>query len=298
MKKSLPPLNWLRTFASAARHLSFTRAALELNLTQAAVSQQIKSLEIKLATPLFKRLPKSLELTEAGLAYLPAVQEAIERLAAATDELFGAQQQKPLSLKVSLVFLLHWLAARLPAFRRLHPDIGLHLTSTIWTEDAPLQTDIEIRHGQGKWPGLKAQRLTWDVLLPVCAPALASAEKPLNSPQDLTQHELLHVLGYEEGWGFWLKKVGASEVDASSGMQFDTLLAALCMAEQGQGVALARSSLVQQMLQEGRLIAPLSQQLATEEAFWLVYSPHSEGLPQVAAFIDWLSAEALAARHK
>lgn len=295
MKQSLPPLNWLRAFESAARHLNFTHAAEELSLTQAAVSQQVKGLEMKLGAALFKRLPRGLELSEAGQAYLPAVHEAIERLAAATDEIFGQGHRKVLTVRVNLVFFIHWLARRLPEFRQQHPEINLHITSNIWVGDTDVEADLEIRHGQGKWAGLKADRLTWDALVPVCSPSLATELKPLNTPEDLARHELLHVLGYEEGWGYWLKKAGAECVDSSQGLQFDTLISALRMAELGQGVALARSSLVEHMLAQGALIAPFEQRFTTQEAFYLVYSPLATANPQALAFITWLVSQAQAA---
>lgn len=294
MKRSLPPLNWLRAFESSARHLNFTHAAEELNLTQAAVSQQVKGLEVKLGAALFKRLPRGLELSEAGQAYLPAVHEAIERLSAATDEIFGQGHRKVLTVHVNLVFFIHWLAKRLPEFRRLHPDINLRITSTIWVVDTDGEADLEIRRGQGKWPGLKADRLTWDALVPVCSPSLAAGAKPLNTPEDLVHHELLHVLGYEEGWGYWLKKAGADRVDSSQGLQFDTLISALSMAELGQGVVLARSSLVEHMLDESTLCAPFEQRFTTDEAFYLVYSPLATAKPQAAAFVAWLVSQAQA----
>ena len=130
--------------------------------------------------------------------------------------------------------------------------------------------------------------------MPVCSPSLASEVKPLNTPEDLAQHELLHVLGYEEGWGYWLKKAGANRIDSSQGLQFDTLISALRMAELGQGVALARSSLVEHMLAQGTLIAPFEQRISTQEAFYLVYSPLVTANPQAAAFIAWLVAQAQA----
>jgi LysR family transcriptional regulator, glycine cleavage system transcriptional activator len=299
MKKRLPPLNWLRAFESSARHLSFTHAATELNLTQAAVSQQIKGLESQLGAALFRRLPRGLELSEAGLAYLPVVHEAVERLAAATDEIFGQGHRRALTVRVSLVFFTHWLAMRLPDFRARHPEVNLRVTSNIWAGDmgaTDVEADMEIRHGHGKWTGLKAERLTWDTLMPVCAPWLPSKKVPLASPKDLDHHELLHVLGYEEGWGYWLKKAGRGQVDASRGMQFDTLISALRMAELGQGVALARSSLVQSMLEAGQLIAPLKAQFTTSEAFYLVYFPHSIVSADAAAFSTWLTAQAQTAR--
>ena len=293
--KRLPPLNWLRAFESSARHLSFTHAANELNLTQAAVSQQVKGLESQLGAALFRRLPRGIEMTEAGLAYLPVVHEAIERLAIATDEIFGQVNLRVLTVRVSLVFYTQWLASRMPEFRRLRPDINLRITRNIWGGDScvtDVEADLEIRHGHGKWAGLRAERLTYDKLVPVCSPNLPSASQPLERPRDLAGHELLHVLGYEEGWGYWLRKAGAAKVDSSRGIYFDTLISALKAAELGQGVALARSSLVEQMLANGQLIAPLLPHLPTQEAFWLVYSPHVIVNPNAKAFVDWLIAAA------
>ncbi|MDE1182587.1 transcriptional regulator GcvA [Paraburkholderia sp.] len=290
--KQLPPLNWLRAFESSARHLNFTHAATELNLTQAAVSQQVKGLEAQLGAALFKRLPRGIELTEAGLAYLPVVHQAIERLAAATAEIFGQGHKRLLTVRVSLVFYTQWLATRLPEFRRRHPDVNLRITSNIWGGDSSVtdsEADLEIRYGHGEWSGLRVERLTWDTLLPVCSPTLPLSDAPLSSPRDLAHYELLHVLGYEEGWGYWLKKAGAPKVDSSKGMQFDTLISALKAAELGQGVALARSSLVEHMLEGGQLIAPLLPHLPTQEAFHLVYEPHSLVNPQCAAFVVWLT---------
>ncbi|MCP3705658.1 LysR substrate-binding domain-containing protein [Paraburkholderia sp. CNPSo 3274] len=143
---------------------------------------------------------------------------------------------------------------------------------------------------------MRAERLTWDKLLPVCAPGLPSRKAPLSSAKHLIHHELLHVLGYEEGWGYWLKKAGATKVDSSKGMQFDTLISALKAAELGQGVALARSSLVERMLASGHLIAPLKRYLPTQEAFYLTYSPHQIVNPNAAAFATWLTSTARDAR--
>lgn len=291
MKKRLPPLNWLRAFEASARLLNFTHAAQELNLTQAAISQQLKALESQLGAALFKRLPRGLELTEAGMSYFPVVREAVERLAAATDEIFGQGHRSALIVRTSLVFFTHWLAMRLPKFRELHPQVNLRIASNIWVDDSESDADLEIRYGQGRWPGMKAERLTWDTLVPVCSPSLPTAEKPLQRPLDLARHELLHVLGYEEGWGYWLKKNRSDSVDSSQGLQFDTLISALEVAELGQGVALARSSLVHHLLESGRLIAPFASPVTTKEAFYLVYAPHSLVNPDAAAFAEWLNAE-------
>jgi LysR family glycine cleavage system transcriptional activator len=136
-----------------------------------------------------------------------------------------------------------------------------------------------------------AQRLTWDSLFPVCAPALL-ARLPLQVPDDLARHQLLHVLGYEEGWGYWLERAGARGVDSSRGMQFDTLISTLRMAELGQGVALARSSMVADMLTDGRLVEPFEQRIEASESFYLVRGADAEQHPDALKFSTWLVEQA------
>ncbi|WP_339515273.1 transcriptional regulator GcvA [Pseudomonas sp. RL_15y_Pfl2_60] len=292
VKKRLPPLNWLRAFEASARHLNFTQAAAELNLTQAAISQQVKGLESQFGVRLFKRLPRGLELTEAGQAYMPAVHEAVERLAAATDELFGQGRKRLLTVRANLVFFTNWLAPRLYRFRALHPDISLRFTSNIWLDERAKDADMDIRYGQGVWPGLKVRRLTWDELIPVCSPALCNGAQPPCSPNELGDYTMLHVIGYEEGWGYWLNQTGFRHIDASQGMQFDTLITALEMATQGHGLALGRTSLVAGLIATGRLVAPFEQRVATNEAFYLTCQDHDYLSPQALAFWSWLEQEA------
>ncbi len=306
MKKRLPPLNWLRSFEASARLLNFTQAANELHMTQAAISQQVKGLESQLGTALFRRLPRGLELTEAGQAYLPAVHEAVERLSAATDEIFGQGRTELLTIRANLVFFTRWLSPRLHKFRQLHPEIGLKFTSNIWMEEQKHDADFEIRYGHGIWPGLKTDRLTWDELFPVCSPDLLKAGPALADSDDesvthapkaqiaklLTEHPLLHVIGYEEGWGFWLKKAGLSDVEMSQSFQFDTLISALDMAVHGQGVALGRTSLVADLLESGQLVAPFEQRLPTAEAFHLTRREHGYIHPNAEIFREWIISEA------
>lgn len=292
MKKKLPPLNWLRSFEASARYLNFTQAASELNLTQAAVSQQVKGLEHQLGSALFKRLPRGLELTDAGLAYLPVVHEAIERLAVATDEIFGQGKAQALTVKVNLIFFTTWLAPKLHQFRELHPEICLRFTSNIWNDaEIKKDSDMEIRYGQGNWSGLKSHRLTWDTLIPVCSPELINQSLP-QSPEDLAQHCLLHVLGYEEGWGYWLSQVGHGNLESADNMQFDTLIMALEVAKQGLGIALGRSSLVDKMVEDGELVAPFDLEVDTTEGFYLSYPPHQYLQPHAETFLNWMLEEA------
>ncbi len=293
MKKRLPPLNWLRSFEAAARHLSFTHASQELHITQAAISQQIKGLESQLGTTLFVRLPRGLELTEAGAAYLPVVHEAIEKLSEITEELFGQGRSKLLNVRVNLVFFIHWLAPRLQAFSDSHPNINLRITSNIWVNnrESASNFDVEVTHGNGKWAHLDARRLTWDVLYPVCSPEFAATLAAEFSPSDLLKQKLIHVIGYEDGWGHWFTRMGLPYAEFDRGSQFDTLVNALEVAVHHGGIALGRSSLVEKYLNEGKLVRLFDTKVSTQEAFYLVSSKSKILHPDAQTFIDWLLVE-------
>ena len=296
MKKRLPPLNWLRAFEASARHLNFTQAAAELHMTQAAISQQIKGLEAQLGTSLFKRLPRGLKLTDAGQSYIPGVRESIERLAMITDEVFGKERSRTLTVKVNLVFFNTWLAPRLSSFREQHPEIGLRFTSNIWIGDADKDADVEIRYGKGIWPGYTSNQLTWDELFPVCSPELVggevSPEDPPTKPRQLSDHTLLHVMGYEEGWAFWLNQFGYYSIDPSQGIHFDSSITTMEMAALGHGIMLGRTSLVTNMVDSERLVAPFDESIASSENFFLATPVNQHIHPHVEAFRYWLISQA------
>ncbi|MFZ1727039.1 MAG: transcriptional regulator GcvA [Albidovulum sp.] len=293
MGQKLPPLVWLRAFESAARHLSFTHAAGELNLTQAAISKQVKLLEHYLREPLFQRKPRSLVLTKVGAAYLPKVRDAFERLAAGTQEVFGNRRSEVLTLRAAAGFSVNWIAPRLPRFFEQHPKTPIRIVSSIWNEEFDKERfDLDIRYGNGRWPGFASYRLTWESLEPLCAPALATGHNKLKSPDNLANHRLLHVMGYEEGWAVWLDFVGARSVDAGQGIQVDTSLLALEIAATGAGVALGRTSLIGPELASGRLVRPFAQSLPIKEAFHLVEPDDGASHPDAHTLRDWLLAEA------
>ncbi len=261
MARRLPHLTWLRAFEASARHLSFTSAAVELNLTQAAISKQVKLLEQYLREPLFERKPRSLVLTKIGAAYLPKVRDSFERLAAGTEEVFGNRRSEVLTVRAPVGYSVNWIAPRLRSFFDAYPGIGV-------------------------------QRLTWEVIEPVCAPQLLSGERPIREPSDLKDHCLLHVLGYEEGWGAWLRHVGAKDVNAGQGLQFDTSLLAFEYAATGGGVALARSSMSGPELESGRLIRPFDTAFPIDEAFYLIAPSDGQEHPDAGAFRTWLVDQA------
>jgi len=291
MSKRLPPLNWLRAFEVSAKYLNFTQAANEINLTQSAISQQVKGLEAQLGVLLFKRLPRGLELTDAGKSYIPVVHEAIERLIIATDELFTKNNQNTVSIRASLVFLTHWLAPRLVDFYQQHPNVKLRFSSYIWHEVTTPDTDLEIRHGLGKWSGYCAERLSWDQLVPVCSPEYYAAFSQRCSSFTVTsllQCQLINVIGYNEGWGHWFNQLAIKNSHLEQCLQLDSLIPALELAAQGQGVALGRSCLIEQLVKDNRLMTPLAETIATEEAFYLIAQENKRTPTHATIFRTWL----------
>ncbi len=284
MNPDLPPLTWLRAFEASARTLSFTHAASELHVTQAAVSKHVKSLEHHLRQPLFLRRPRGLELTKSGAAYLPKVQDAMGRLAIGTREVFGQRRTSALTLRCAVSFAVNWLTPRLPDFLNRHPGKSIRLLSSVWNDAFDAEDfDLDIQYGTGHWPGFDSHRLTWETITPLCAPGCK-----LQTPEDLRHHRLLHVLGYQEGWGIWLKAAKAAGVDSGSGLHLDTSLTAFELAAQGGGVALGRKSLAGLVLQSGRLIAPFDLIVPIDEAFHLVKPAGDTNHPDADAFVDWL----------
>ena len=293
MKGTLPPLSWLRAFEASARHLSFTNAAEELGYTQAAISKQVKLLEQYLREPLFQRKPRSLVLTKVGAAYVPKVRESFERLAAGTEEVFGRRTGETLTVRASVGFSVNWLAGRLPRYLQQHPGKPVRLVSSVWNEEFDKELfDLDIRYGTGKWPGFRSDRLTWEKLTPLCSPKLLTGDPPLRTPDDLRHHNLLHVIGYEEGWANWLNAAGVEGISSGQGLQFDTSLVAFELAAIGAGVALARSSLMREGTGSGPLVAPFDLTVPAKEAFYLVSPNSSTAHPHAHVFRDWLINEA------
>jgi LysR family transcriptional regulator, glycine cleavage system transcriptional activator len=289
MSFDLPPLNWLRAFEAAARHLSFTNAAHELHLTQAAISKQVKLLELQLRQQLFVRLPRSLVLTKSGEAYLPKVRDAFERLDAGTQEVFGRQRRAVVTVRCAVSFAVNWLAPRLPDFIAKHPASKIRLVSSVWSDtDDANRFDLDIQYGTGSWNNAVCHRLTQETLRPLCAPSLVQGKGSLRTPTDLQKHRLLHVIGYQEGWATWLGAAGVSDIDPGSGLQCDTSLFAFELAASGGGVALGRTSLIGKDIQLGRLVAPFALAVPIEEAFYLITPKHDTLPDDGQLFVAWM----------
>jgi LysR family glycine cleavage system transcriptional activator len=297
MPERLPPLNALRTFEAAARHLSFTAAAEELCVTAAAVSHQIRSLEDHLGTALFHRSSRALALTEAGMLLLPDVRAAFALLINATRGLRRHAFAGPLTVAVSPSFAAKWLVPRLSRFRARCPDIEVALVSSSDLVDFGREDmDLAIRYGTGLYPGLHTELLNTTEFFPVCSPKLAQGPPPLIAPDDLRHVVLLHdevpiALPMVPSWETWLKAAGVTGMDATQGPRFNTSFFTLEMAIAGMGIALAQSTLVSADLAEGRLIRLFSVSVPVELSFFVVGPPAAFEKPKVKAFRDWLHEE-------
>ncbi len=292
MARRLPPLNALRAFEAAARHLSFTRAAEELHVTQAAISHQVKALEEHLGRKLFRRLNRALLLSDDGQAYLPSVSRAFALLNDATRNLLERDAPGPLTVSALPSFAARWLVPRLGRFRQIHPDIDLRIDpSAALTDFASGDVDVGVRYGRGKYPGLRADWLMTEDIFPVCSPALLSGEHPLRAPGDLEHQVLLHDDGHGD-WRTWLLAAGIDRVDPTRGPIFTDSSMLIQAAMAGQGVALARGVLAADELAAGRLVRPFTLSLPTEYTYYLVCPQNTAEQPKIAAFRDWLLDEA------
>ena len=298
-RRRLPPLNALRAFEAAARHMNFSRAADELSVTPGAVSQQIQNLEDYVGAALFKRTPKGLLLTDAAQTALPALREAFDRLAEAASLLTAAVDGRRLTLTAPPSFAAKWLVPRLGAFEQAHPQVDVWLSAGIELVDlAAGEVDVAIRYGGGRYPGLEVRRLMSETVIPVISPELMK-EQPLESPEDLKSHVLLHDGSPDlddscPDWPMWLAARGLRGVDGNRGPRFNQSSLVIEAAVNGRGVALAKRTLAQADLEAGRLVAPLQIATAVDFAYYLVHPKAKGRLPQVKAFIGWLEAEAQA----
>jgi LysR family glycine cleavage system transcriptional activator len=285
-------LNWIRSFEASARHLSFTGAARELNMTQAGISQHIRLLEGQLRESLFHRLPRGLQLTDAGEAYLRVVRESFDHLTFGTAEIFGHGEEGLVTVRTNVAFATHWLAPRLARFHAQFPTIALRLTAAVHGLDTVWEgVDLEIRYGHDHATGLSSQPVTTDRLFPVCTPALAAT---LGEPRDLLRQRLIHVIGNRQGWTDWFAKAGLRGVTFDQVLQTDTSAIGLELAAEGVGIALGHSSLVEPMIRAGRLARPFAAEIDAQGPFYLVAPSDRPMRAEAKSFKSWLLAEAAA----
>lgn len=297
MARRLPPLNALRAFEAAARHLSFAKAAAELNVTPAAVSHQIKGLEAQLGVALFRRANRAIWLTEAAQACLPDLREGFDRLEAGIQRLRSQQARGMLTVSAPPAFAAKWLVSRLERFRAGHPEIDVRLDATSVLADFERDgVDLAVRYGLGGYKGVDVRLLLCEEVFPVCSPRLLEGPEALREPADLARHRLIHedLFGTDSpypDWRMWLDATGLRGIDADRGPRFSSSELAVQSAIDGQGVALGRSVVVEADLAAGRLVKPFAFAYPVAYAYHLVAPQGWEERPKVAAFGHWLMAE-------
>jgi len=291
MTARLPSLNGLRAFEAAARHLSFTQAAAELNVTQTAISHQIKRLEEELGIRLFIRQNRALTLTPAAKEYLPGIRAAFNDLRLATDRLLRRDDDHVLTVSTLASLAAKWLLPRITGFQEAHPGIDVRITtSTALVDFRSGDVDAAIRYGRGQWPGLRVDWLMADKLFPVCSPALLAGKKPLRKPEDLADHVLLHSsAGNDDDWRLWLTAAGLpTNLSKQPGVTFDLVFMTVQAAIDGVGVAMGRTSYVQDDIAKGRLVVPFDITLPVDAGFYLVSPEAKADSPKLSAFRNWL----------
>ncbi len=282
----LPPLTWLRAFEAAARHLSFTRAAGELNLTQSAVSQHVRSLEAFLGTELFLRKTRAIELTEAGSNYLPVLREAFDLIATGTQAFTGADRGRTMVLKCNLAFSAFWLAPRLDRLCARHPWLVLNVATPIWDPEKNAgRAAMDIRFGRREEMSPGARELAQQQYFPVCSPAIAK------TGFDLASVPLFDCAGVTGSWAAWFKSGGGPEHAGRAVNLGSTYVISLMAARAGAGLAMGQDLLVSDLLASGDLVRPFDHAPALTESYFVIPPAAHAETPASRAFAEWLEEE-------
>ena len=293
MNRRLPPLNALKAFEAAARHLSFTRAADELFVTQAAVSHQIKSLEEFLSMKLFMRKNRSLLLTEEGQSYYLDLKDIFQALQEATQRLLARGEKGAITVALPPSFAIQWLVPRLSAFNALHPDIDVRIKAVDQAENSLTEdVDVAIYYGRGRWSSIHSDKLHTEYLIPVCSPLLlqenaTSGKPPLLTLDDLQHHTLLHDTSRKD-WKRWFNQVGVKGANVNHGPIFSHSAMVVQAALYGQGVALAYSVLAKPDIDSGRLVCPFKDVLVSKNSYFVVCRENQKDIGKIEAFREWL----------
>ncbi|AFH94814.1 TPA: transcriptional regulator GcvA [Providencia stuartii] len=299
MSKRLPPLNALRVFDAAARHLSFTKAAEELFVTQAAVSHQMKSLEDFLGLKLFRRRNRSLLLTEEGQSYYLDIKEIFSSINEATRKLQARSAKGALTVSLSPSFAIQWLVPRLSSFNQAYPGIDVRIQAVDREEDKLADdVDVAIFYGRGNWSGLRTDRLYAEYLMPVCSPLLLTGAHQLKQPEDLVNHTLLHDSSRRD-WQAYIRQLELHNIiNVQQGPIFSHSAMVIQAAVHGQGVALTNNVMAKNEIDAGRLVCPFNEVLVSKNAFYLVCQENQADLGKIAAFRQWILTQAASEQEK
>lgn len=291
MARRLPPLNSLKAFEAAARNLSFTKAAEELFVTQAAISHQIKLLEEHLSIKLFMRRNRSLLLTEEGQSYYLDIKDIFANLHEATEKLLTRGAKGSISIALTPSFAIQWLIPRLSEFNKVHPDIDVKIKAVDFEENSLTDdVDVAIYYGMGGWPNVQADKLHTEFFIPVCSPLLLAGEHPIQIPADLKHHNLLHDMT-RNNWNEWIKQANIKDINVNQGPIFSHSSMVLQAAIHGQGVALGHNILAKPEIESGRLITPFNQILLSKKSYYLVCREAQIDSAKINTFRNWLLEE-------
>jgi LysR family glycine cleavage system transcriptional activator len=294
---SLPPLNSLRAFEAVGRHLSFSKAANELNVTPGAISQQVRGLEDFLEIKLFKRRNRSIVLTDSGQVFLPLLSDGFSRITEAVDSVRRSQGDEPLTITAAPSFTSKWLIPRLCKFQALHPEIDVRIDASSRLVDFVREDiDVGIRFGTGEIEGLDSVYLFSFDLIPVCSPDLKHEGRALQDLSDLHHYTLLHSQDTDfdpsfPDWAMWLATAGVDDVDASRGIFFSQGEMVIEAAIEGQGIALAASVMAAGAIESGRLVQPFETRLPVRLSFHLITTRQKSRGSKIGAFRQWILDE-------
>jgi LysR family glycine cleavage system transcriptional activator len=296
LNKNLPPTNALVVFEAAGRHMNFTRAARELEVTQSAVSRQIQLLEEFLGVPVFQRRARGLVLTPEGQRLHRAVAMGLEHIANVSSDLLRQRGPGELTVATSVAFASYWLMARIAKFRAAHPEIDIRLVASSPVYDlASAGIDIAVRHGAGEWPGVDAVRLFDNEIWPVCSPRYLERAGQLERPRDLLRHSLLHLNKFDRNWVTWesfLEAIGVSGPPSGKGFTFDNYMLLIQSALRGEGIALCGRRLAEDFIEQGDLVRPVDVVQESELGFWLLRPAEGQLSQQARQFYNWVLSEA------
>lgn len=295
-RRKLPPANSLVAFEAAARHSSFTRAAEEFGLTQAAISRHVQILEDHLGLSLFHRRHRAVSLTAAGERLFRAVSIGLGHIAGAVEELVQERDAADVTVSCSVTFASYWLMARIAKFRAQYPDIDIRLMASAKARDLGASgIDLAIRYGRGEWSGVTAEWLFGNDVFPVCAPSYLESGRRIDKLSDLQEATLLHLTQFDRNWttwDAWFAEFGMTPPTLSRGLSFDNYMILLHAAVRGEGVALCGGRLAEDLIARGELVRPLNAALRSEASFYLISASDRRLSPEAALFREWLLEEA------
>ncbi|MDV7340783.1 LysR substrate-binding domain-containing protein [Terasakiella sp. A23] len=301
MVRPLPPLPQLRSFEAAARLLSFKKAAEDLSVTPSAVSHAVQSLEDYIGVKLFHRVNKgkrtdnALILTDAGKILLPCLSRSFDEISEVVTSVMAQGAGDILTVATAPIFAKSWLMPRLHRFVSAHPDVNIRVNSTLNpSENLSGRFDVGLMYGRGVWPDQTSQMLFPETMVPICSPALIQYDRPLDQPEDLAHHTLIHSEARLVNWSMWLENAGVRGINPAKGLHFNRATLAIDAAMNGLGVALEGKTAVQDELDAGTLIIPFEAPDLPDQrdGYYLTYPVGRGEVPKVALFKEWVLEEA------